>query len=153
MKLLRVMLACVALATTWGCDSVTLAPTETCLDVPDGGCPLSNGVACEDPTCQAVYACNAGVWSLDHTCPTIDAGTVDASADAPDAPAFDAASIDAPPGSFGGPGCPELEDPDCPLGEAIACGPGCCDCEELYVCVDMGWTDWGSCQDGGIVQN
>jgi hypothetical protein len=152
MKSWLTILALVALGAA-ACDSTP--PPRLCDDVPAGGCPLSNGVACEDPTCQAVYACNDGVWSFDHACPTVDAGIVDATvdADADEMPAFDAASIDAPPGSFGGPGCTDLEAPDCPLGEAIVCGPGCCDCEELYVCVDMGWTDWGSCSpDGGIVQ-
>jgi hypothetical protein len=151
MNSLSVFLAYVALAgAAVACNSTP--PPELCSDVPDGGCPLSDGVACEDPTCVAVYACNAGVWSFDHACPTIDAATVDASDDADTTPSFDAASIDAPPGAFGGPGCPDLEEPDCPLGEALACGATCCDCEELYVCVDMGWTDWGSCSpDSGIV--
>ena len=152
MKVLAVLLALVAFGTT-ACDTVSIAPQELCTDVPDGGCPLSNGVACEDPTCHAVYACNAGQWSFDHACPTIDAAVVDAGDEPDTMPSFDAASIDAPPGAFGGPGCPDLEEPDCPLGEALACGATCCDCEELYVCVDMGWTDWGSCQDGGIVPN
>jgi hypothetical protein len=155
MKLLTVLLAFAALG-AGGCDTVDYAPKEYCSDVPDGGCPLSNGVACEDPMCGAVYACNAGVWSLDHECPTIDAAVEDGGteAGADTMPDFDAASIDAPPGSFGGPGCADLEEPDCPLGEALACGPSCCDCEDLWVCVDMGWTEWGTCTPGsGVMQN
>jgi len=151
MKSLTALVALAALAaTSGGCDSIDYAPKELCTDIPDGGCPLSNGVACEDPTCAAVYACNAGVWSFDHACPTIDAAADDGGndAEADTLSAFDAASIDAPPGSFGGPGCADLEEPDCPLGEALECGSSCCDCEDLWVCEDMGWTEWGTCNPG-----
>lgn len=127
----------------------------TCNDIPVGGCPLSRGVACEDPSCAAVYACRAGnVWELDHTCPAreagpeIEAGAVDADA----GPIFDA-SIDAPPGAFGGPGCSSLQSPDCALGVALGCASAnsCCECEDLYVCENGGWTLWGSCSpDKGI---
>ncbi len=155
MKTLLLLIAFAAVgASAPGCDSTP--PPAACSDVPDGGCPFSDGVACEDQTCTAVYSCDNGEWTYDYACPSVDSGSGDAGVDADAAatPPFDAASIDAPPGAFGGPGCTDLEEPDCPLGEALACGASCCDCEELYVCVDMGWTDWGSCSPGvGPVQN
>ena len=41
----------------------------------------------------------------------------------------------APFGAFGGPGCADLEPPDCPLGLALSCN-ACCGCEDLFVCID-----------------
>ncbi len=126
-----------------------------CSDIPAGGCPLSRGVACEDPACEAVYLCRPGnVWELHAQCPARDAGAAeDASADAAEAaaPVVDG-SIDAPPGAFGGPGCEPLQAPDCALGLALACGSRCCGCEDLFVCEDRGWTLWGTCGDGGIAR-
>ncbi|MBS2016525.1 MAG: hypothetical protein JST00_26815 [Deltaproteobacteria bacterium] len=124
-----------------------------CTDIPAGGCPLSRGVACSDPACEATYACLPGnVWELRERCPARpDAGAKDAAA--PDALAPIDAAIDAPPGAYGGPGCGPLQAPDCALGTALSCPPGagCCDCEDLFVCEDRGWTAWGTCSlDGGI---
>src|SRR5207237_2559082 len=76
-----------------------------CKDIPPGGCPLSHGVACDDPACVAAYACLDGKWSLDHVCPARDAGadaTLDAS-DARDARAMRDVGFDVPPGASGGP--------------------------------------------------
>lgn len=143
-----------ALAAVMSCSD---APTaDPCRDIPAGGCPLSNGVACEDPACEAVYACRPNrVWELDHTCPPHEAGAPEASTDGGDAagdgPAessrpFDA-SIDAPPGASGGPGCEQLQAPDCTLGFALACPKGCCGCEDLFVCQDGGWSYYATCKE------
>src|SRR5262249_46641787 len=122
-----------------------------CTNVPPGGCPLSHGQACNDPACEAAYACEpGGVWRFDHACPTRDAGpdaAPDAPPDAQPPPPRDAAGFDVPPGANGGPGCADLEPPDCPLGVAIGCN-NCCGCEDLFVCSDGGWNAWGACLDG-----
>jgi hypothetical protein len=132
------------------------SPTDQpCTGIPEGGCPLSHGVACEDPACKAAYACRPGnVWELDHECPPkpppppVDANVPEAEA----GPAYDA-NLDAPPGAFGGPGCGPLELPDCELGLVLLCASGCCDCEDLYVCQNGGWDLWGTCSaDGGVRQ-
>jgi hypothetical protein len=137
------------------CDDT---PTpQPCTNVPEGGCPLSYGVACEDPACEAVYACRAdNMWELDHTCPAHEASVpIDAShAEGGDADAarepldgshpFDASVV--PPGASGGPGCAVLESPDCSLGFALACPSGCCGCEDLFVCQNGGWTYWTTCK-------
>jgi hypothetical protein len=136
------------------------ATPQPCGDIPEGGCPLSHGVACEDPACRAVYFCLPNdVWQLDQLCPPREAGSLeDASfvdAGVPDhdaAPPPSDASIDAPPGAFGGPGCDELQTPDCSVGLALACGAGCCGCEDLFVCNQGGWDLWGACRDGGVVR-
>jgi hypothetical protein len=154
------MLAPVALAVGAACDD--LAAPQRCTNIPAGGCPLvgsadengGTGITCEDPTCAAVYACRPGdVWDRTGSCPVRDAGAhVDGGHSEPAeaaAPPFDA-SIDAPPGAFGGPGCPSLQTPDCALGVVLGCG-GCCGCEDLFVCEDDGWTLWGSCADGRLV--
>ena len=125
---------------------------KPCTNIPAGGCPLSKGVACEDPSCVAAYACRSGnVWELDHMCPGHEAGPViEASTDASDASMevsrpFDAA-IDAPPGANGGPGCGPLQVPDCTLGFALACPSGCCGCEDLFVCQNGGWNYYATCK-------
>lgn len=127
------------------------ATPEACTNIPPGGCPLSHGIACEDPSCDAVYACRAGnVWELNRTCPPHDAGPpreASAADAAPEAEAprpFDA-SVDAPPGASGGPGCGPLQTPDCSLGFALSCPSGCCDCEDLFVCQNGGWSYWATC--------
>jgi hypothetical protein len=123
---------------------------ETCTNIPAGGCPLSRGVACQDPTCEAVYACRENnVWQLDRMCPVQEGGAPrEAASDAPIEAThpFDA-SIDAPPGASGGPGCEFLQAPDCSLGLALACSSGCCGCEDLFVCENGGWTYWATCTE------
>jgi hypothetical protein len=137
------------------------APTaETCSDIPAGGCPLSNGVACQDPACAAVYACRPNkVWELDHACPPHDGGVpAESSSEAGEAGEAGAdaalegsrpfdASIDAPPGANGGPGCDVLQAPDCTLGFALACPMGCCGCEDLFVCQNGGWSYYATCTE------
>jgi len=154
----RATLVLVALASSFGallavpaCSDV--AAEQACTSIPAGGCPLSRGVACEDPACEAVYACRAGnVWELDRTCPPREAGAPIVEAGV-DAPVVRDAAIDAPPGANGGPGCDPLQLPDCMLGFALVCPSGCCDCEDLYVCKNGGWTVWGTCSaDAGIRQ-
>ncbi len=131
------------------CDEVS--GDSACSEIPPGGCPLSRGVACEDPSCEAVYACRPGnVWEFDRTCPPRDAGALrDGATDVSPVAARDAA-VDAPPGASGGPGCGLLQVPDCALGSAQVCPSGCCDCEDLFVCLNGGWAPWGTCSDGAI---
>ena len=146
-----ILFATVAVVTALACEDQTVTP-QRCTNIPPGGCPLSHGVACEDPACEAVYACRPNdVWELERRCPARDGGSgprSDADASGPALPRD--ASIDAPPGAFGGPGCVSLQEPDCALGTALACGVTCCGCEDLYVCEDGAWTLWGACADGGI---
>ncbi len=137
------------------------ATIVACTDIPDGGCPQDNGATvCDDPTCQRVYACVSGAWVLSQSCPARPqeaAAPEDAGAEA--SPGLDAsfdAPLDAlPPGANGGPGCVDLQLPDCSLGSALACAssPDCCGCEALFVCQGGGWTVWGTCGDGGIVKH
>ena len=139
------------LATIAACEDQTVV-AQPCTNIPPGGCPINRGVSCQDPACEAVYACREGnVWELQARCPGRDANAVTDSSLPDGAIAFDA-SIDAPPGAFGGPGCPSLQEPDCPLGLALACGAGCCGCEDLFVCENAAWLLWGRCGDGGIQQ-
>lgn len=126
------------------------ATEHACTNIPAGGCPLGRGVSCQDPSCEAVYACRAGnAWELAHACPAHEAGAPrDAAVEA--RPVVDAA-IDAPPGANGGPGCGPLQPPDCALGFALVCPSGCCDCEDLFVCQNGAWVAWGTCSlDAGI---
>jgi hypothetical protein len=136
----------VALGATPSCSEDATA--QPCTDIPRGGCPLSRGIACDDPACEAAYACRPGnVWELDHSCAGRDGGAPpDAAADsAPEASPPRDASADAPPGANGGPGCAPLQLPDFALGLALACPSGCCGCEDLFVCESGGWTYWSTC--------
>lgn len=129
------------------------AVAERCSDIPAGGCPLARGVACEDPTCDAVYYCRPNnVWELAETCPpraARDASAVEPADAATEASPIVDASIDAPPGAYGGPGCGVLQIPDCSLGLALSCGADCCGCFDLFVCRDGAWDLWGFCGDAG----
>jgi hypothetical protein len=137
--------AAVAVVVVGACDATV--QSITCYDIPAGGCPVQGGVECEDPTCAAAYNCLPdGGWQLAYACPAHDAAAVDVANEPVSDAGFD---IDAPPGAFGGPGCVELEMPDCPLGEALICGAACCGCQDLYICDDGGWDFWGECTDAG----
>ncbi len=138
---------------------------QPCTGIPAGGCPVDHGAdVCVDPTCSAVYACENAAWVLTRKCPprAVEAG-VEAGADAagdgpPDGSLADGsdAGFDAPPGAYGGPNCVDLQTPDCSVGTALACqgSPGCCGCNDLYVCDSSGWVLWGSCAaDGGITKS
>ncbi len=132
------------------CDDVGIVVPD-CGVIPEAGCPVGRGDPCLDRTCRAAYQCEtSGTWREVRTCdgyvPTAD---VDGAAGA-GAEAKDAQVIDAPPGAYGGPGCPSLEAPDCLLGTVLACGGGCCGCEDTFVCRDGAWDFAGACVDGGV---
>ncbi len=152
------LLALLALgALVWAaCNGDIPNASAKCARIPDGGCPSSNGPACGDPTCASLYYCNAAsVWTFVKACAARDAGleasdVPDAALDAPGPSPRDAA-IDVP-GANGGPGCHDLQPPDCPLGLALGCpSASCCGCEDLFVCSDGGWLGWGFCGEGGAI--
>ena len=146
-----VALGAAAASLAGGCSDVS--PPIACRDIPDGGCPIQGGVSCQDPSCAALYSCNNvdGGWTFVKTCPPSDGNVQDTNIPPPNDAGYD---IDAPPGAFGGPGCIDLQPPDCPLGTALSCSSGCCGCEDLYVCDDGGWDPWGTCSaDAGVTQN
>lgn len=132
-----------------GCS--TSGDAKLCTNIPDGGCPLAHGTACEDPACAAAYACTPDGWLLDHTCPVREAGP-DTSAPIPDGGPMRDVDIDVQ-GANGGPGCASLVPPDCTLATGASCPVGCCGCEDLFVCQNAGWNLWGYCSDGGIYKN
>ena len=153
MRYISLILLVLSLSAAWlACSDKPTA--QTCTNIPAGGCPLSRGLACSDPSCEAAYACRPGnVWELRERCPPRgpaddDGGRTDAS-EAGASPSFDAA-IDAPPGAAGGPGCAPLQAPDCPLGLVLSC-QGCCGCEDLFVCASGAWELWGACSPSGPV--
>lgn len=150
--LFAVLVSCAAVATlALACGDQAIPPP--CRDIPDGGCPSQGGVACQDPTCAALYTCGAdGGWIFVATCPPSDGSVQDASDGA--SPSDAGYDVDAPPGAFGGPGCIPLQQPDCPLGTALVCpNHQCCGCEDLFVCDDGGWDPWGTCSDdAGVIQ-
>lgn len=141
---MRALVFVFALASFACSTEETLKPCE---NVPDGGCPLLHGAACDDPSCNAAYACTTQGWVLDHVCPVREAGP-DTSPPPVDAGAKDV-DIDVP-GANGGPGCMSLIPPDCTLAAGVTCPMGCCGCEDLFVCQNGGWTVWGYCSDGGV---
>jgi hypothetical protein len=128
-----------------------------CQDLAAPACPTDlDADVCSDVECASVYACDNGTWTFVQTCPnySADAGVHPFEA-GPEASGEVDAPFDAPPGAFGGPGCTDLEEPDCPLGTALACQHSfdCCECIDLFVCDDGGWELWGECGDGGVTPN
>lgn len=155
MRLAAGRLSSLAIVAIVACEAAP--PAERCTGIPEGGCPLSRGVACEDRSCRAVFACLPGnTWELRATCPPLDgdaaADTWDAAAslDASSEPARDA-SFPLPRGANGGPGCGELQLPDCSVGVAATCGAGCCGCEDIFVCAAGVWEHWGYCDASGAL--
>jgi hypothetical protein len=125
-----------------GCDD-GLGAQNSCVNIPDGGCPLSNGIACSDPNCAATYSCQSnGSWVLEQVCPPNDAAISNP------VPPPDAAFVDAPAGQQG---CPDLEFPDCSATTAASCA-ACCGCEDVWVCGGNGtWVSYGYCDDNGVL--
>ena len=148
----RIAIAASAIVTTLlvACRE-DLAPAK-CGEIPSGGCPR-RGDGCRDPSCTALYVCSIeSTWKLDRTCDPRDASAplVDAVAPGIDAGARRDATTSVP-GASGGPGCEDLAAPDCSLSAGLACGQGCCGCEDLFVCESGGWSLWGSCSAGEII--
>lgn len=139
-------------AAIFACDGEKI--DVTCDQIPDGGCPASGDadLCTADPTCAAVYTCTDKRWIRLTTCAARPsepdaAPAVDASS-SKDASAFDGSL---PEGAWGGPGCLDLQLPDCSLGLASTCGgKSCCDCEDVFVCSGGAWALYGSCQNGQI---
>ncbi|MEO7111340.1 MAG: hypothetical protein ABI183_12950 [Polyangiaceae bacterium] len=157
MKKNSVAVACVAafatiLALASACN--TDIPQQPCRDIPDGGCPAYDN-ACNDPTCFTLYDCSPDdTWVVDMVCPAktpVDADGIPIDSGSDGAGNVDASAYLAVPGALGGPGCQDLQNPDCSLGSAAAC-TDCCGCEDLYVCNSGGWNLWGVCTNGQISQ-
>jgi hypothetical protein len=141
-----------ALLAAPGCSSPPIP--AVCQDLQPPACPTEDDAdVCSDVECASVYACVNGAWTFVQTCPnySAEAGVHPFEAGPEAASDFDA-PFDAPPGAFGGPGCVDLEMPDCALGTALACtgAADCCGCMDLYVCDNGGWVPWGECVDGGV---
>lgn len=158
MKSKKVILGAAGLALALGVVGACqqdLSPQQPCRDIPEGGCPDYDN-ACADPTCFTLYSCGQDdKWQVEQVCPAKEAGPpiIDAGSDADAAPVGDNEYLNVP-GALGGPGCNDLQTPDCALGVAAACtDQNCCDCQDLYVCSDGSWDLWGECNGGVITQN
>jgi len=147
----------VSLVLALACSDPTL--NKYCTGIPAGGCPGLGTTNCEDHTCKAIYSDDPSTceWTFVAACPDyvpphdagVDVATEDGGNDA-DIRARDA-GFQLPDGASGGPGCPDLEAPDCPVATATLCSD-CCGCQELYVCTGGGWNPWGQCSDAGTIQ-
>jgi hypothetical protein len=158
------VVAVMLLTAVVACDQSDPIATP-CRDIPANGCPLlEDDSECNDPSCAAAYACVDGEWSLERACPGFDAGTPrEAGADAGSVDAADAGicrdagAIVVPSGASlsAGPGCGDLQAPDCPISEVLVCSPGsvdpCVGCEGLFYCLNGEWYPWGVCSDDGGV--
>ena len=143
-----------ALGVAAACSSPLLV--TYCTNIPAGGCPGADGTNCVDPTCAAIYERQSDCsWTFVQDCPgyvaPADAAVAhgDGSSSADGGPTITDAAFPLPEGAAGGPGCTELETPDCPLALAAGCGASCCGCQNLFVCSDGGWNAWGVCGDAG----
>ncbi|MFO0663781.1 MAG: hypothetical protein U0174_07515 [Polyangiaceae bacterium] len=154
----RILASCSVMAiglltSVFACDGEKIE--VSCDQIPDGGCPSAGDadLCTADPTCNAVYRCRDTRWTLVQTCsarPVVLPRDAASDASTPsDASLFDGPL---PDGAWGGPGCLDLQAPDCSLGLALSCGSGCCGCEDVFVCKAGTWTTWGVCQGGKVTE-
>ena len=151
-------------ASLMGCYPYDITP-ELCKEaVPEGGCPTGRGGTCDDPSCDALYDCIAGVWEKTTTCDAQSTGGGGSGGQG---------GSTAGGGSGGQGGCepisldhtdettgctPDLQSPDCPAAAAEVCSEMACltDCTDFYVCkLEAGaptWTPVAYCDaDGQLV--
>ncbi len=137
-------------------------PTGTgCVDIPTGGCPLDRGGTCDDATCNALYSCSAGVWSLMQVCVQPDGGAGgsgggDGDGGISDGGASDGACTMVTINTMGEQqDCtPDLEGTDCPFQAALGCAQTACStgCTDFWLCSMAGWVDVAYCTcDGQLV--
>jgi hypothetical protein len=117
-----------------------------CGAIEAGGCPGNSLEGCADEACDFVATCAAasGRWVSVATCPARarDAGVGAGAGD--DTGTGDAGAAGHDAGSSTG-GCPPLQAPDCSEATRVACGAGCCGCEDVFRCEGGGWVDLGPC--------
>ena len=149
----RVLLALlVVLLAPAGCQGI---PTGTgCSDIPAGGCPTDRGGTCDDPTCNALYACNAGAWSILQWCDQPDGGAGGGDAGGGDGGPRDGGPCT--PVSINTTGetqdcTPDLEGTDCSVEAALGCEETACltGCSDFYLCTAPGWVHVAYCDDNG----
>lgn len=126
-------------------------PVQLCGEIPSGGCPIGRGGSCDDRTCNGLYDCVEGAWTLVNACSN------------------DGGPGDGGPGE-GGPGkgdggctpsgidlsgqlvacTPDLENPDCPAAAAACLEDACLTgCTDFFLCGDAGWTSVAYCDGEG----
>lgn len=130
------------------CDGAQVRP---CGQIPGAGCPIGRGGTCEDVTCDALYDCVEGEWSLVAQC---------------DNPVTASASTGA--GAAGGQGgcapaiidhttevrgcTPDLQEPDCPAVAAETCPSPCLTgCVDFFLCEARGWELVAYCDRSGSI--
>jgi hypothetical protein len=159
-QLATLLATAAALTVAAACDDGGAIQTCEGSVIPSNACEvLEDDSECTDPCCAAAYQCVGNTWSLAHACPGYSAskcsdGATTSVTNLQEAGVCDAA-VALPPGANGGPGCIDLEPPDCPVGEVLTCGAASCvqsACEALWYCEDGEWWEWGTCDaDGGLV--
>lgn len=124
---------------------------KLCGQIPEGGCPLGRGGTCADQTCNGLYDCLEGAWTLVEACP---GGTGGSGGGGPDAGAggdCEKVVIDHTEETSG---CvPDLQNPDCPAVAAETCVVSACltDCVDFYLCKKDGWALVAYCNEEGEV--
>ncbi len=141
-------------------------PVVPCDDIADGGCPIDRGGTCDDPTCNAIYDCVNGEWTIAQACMQPDAGAGGSGSDdggPVDSGAADGCTpvkIDTTGQTTG---CmPDNAFPDCPAAAAEGCAESVCltGCSDFFLCVAVGtgmcldttgpcWIDVAYCTDDG----
>jgi hypothetical protein len=154
----RLLLALsVVLLATVNCQGL---PDGTgCVNIPDDGCPLDRGGSCADPTCNALWSCTAGAWSLVQECNQPDGGAgggSGAGGGISDAGASDGPCVMANINLVGQTqDCtPDLAFPDCPVSAALGCADQACltGCSDFWLCSMAGWVDVAYCTcDGQLI--
>src|SRR5438067_1179834 len=79
---------CLQSAALWIAGCPELPPVQLCGEIPAGGCPIGRGGTCDDVTCNGLYDCVDGAWTLAKACPGDggpgDGGPIDGGDGGPD---------------------------------------------------------------------
>jgi hypothetical protein len=122
---------------------------KLCGEIPMGGCPIGRGGTCMDATCDALYDCVDGSWTLAEQCDQgVGGGGTSSSSLSSSSTGL------CMPGTFDhaneAMGCtPDLESPDCPVEAAESCEPCATGCVDFFMCKTSGWMDVAFCDDTG----
>lgn len=145
-----------------GAHCADLERPAECGVIPGDGCPLDRGGTCDDRSCDALYACEAGGWRLVESCPPDGDGGHGASGGVAGAGAGGAAGAGAGVGGCAPAtidhtgehtGCDQdlVEAPDCPVEAAESCHPCETGCVDFFLCTADGWDLVAYCTDEGEV--
>jgi len=122
-----------------------------CGRIPGAGCPIGRGGTCDDVTCEGLYDCVEGAWTLVEECGQVvgqggSGGGASVGGAGGCAPAVTIDRANETDGCL-----PALQSPDCPANAAEVCEPCLTGCADFYLCEALGWQFVAYCDDEGLL--